>query len=148
MLNIKSICPSKQHVIQSQNHLYTCIGYRYSSKHNFIVQVFIQQWNNLLMLRCEGNFFAFTYAENMFLQFFKHVPQFNVNKRCLWNTYAPPSLGDLCEENEWKVQINLKNFPGIPRGKTLLEMLDRNQNQTWPKYNYDKSVYQISFEYQ
>lgn len=60
------------------------------------------------MLRCEGNFSAFTYAENMFLQFFKHVhvPQFNVNKRCLWNTYAPPSLGDLCEENEWKVQIN------------------------------------------
>lgn len=82
------------------------------------------------MLRCEGNFFEFTYAENMFLQFFKHVPQFNVNKRYLWNTYALPSLGDLCEENEWKVQINLKNFPGIPRGKTLLEMLDCNQNQT------------------
>jgi hypothetical protein len=41
-----------------------------------------------------------------------------------------------CKENEQKLQII-----------GIFEWLDRTQNITWPIYSYDKSVYQISFQY-
>lgn len=55
------------------------------------------------------------------------------------------SLGNTYEENERKVQI--KEFYLVLGTQLCRKLLDRNQNQTLPRYYYLKSVYYILSQY-
>jgi hypothetical protein len=55
------------------------------------------------------------------------------------------SMCNHSEENGRKLQI-VRIFLS-PKGITVKKWLDRTQQRTWPRFSYNKSVYQISFQY-
>lgn len=70
---------------------------------------------------------------------------FVIKARDVSETLLPPPLETSVKKMNWNcIYWNFLR----PRGITLLKFLKINtQNQTWPRYYNDKSVYQISFHY-
>lgn len=69
----------------------------------------------------------------------------NMNKRWLWNTYAPIRWTPL--SRKWMETAKTWNVSNSQGHNSVKYSSIYHNNQAWPTYSYTKFVYQISFLY-